>query len=429
MRTRSRCRHLCASGTVALVLLAALLLGSPEPVDARQIQGQADLGLALRPSTAGPHDDRILDAETRLLLERQWYGARGEMLDLRVLAVQELRGDAGVEIRQASLFIPLGGSVEITAGRQVLSWGPGQFEFVNDRFAKDFESFFVGRDLEYLKAPNDALRTRSFLGSWTVDLVLAPVFQQDRLPDPRSFPVMDPATGQVVANPDFKADLPGEDLSSGELHLRVDRQIGRWETALYGFRGFTGTPEGVREVDGEATPFHPQMAAVGLSLRGPVLSGLGWLEAAYENIREEGAGVDPQLPPDRWVTLAGYRWNPTPTRTFMVQGSAIGQVDADRLRETWAEMDPDHPQGERAHLRLQGNVTESFRADRMQVGVRLLWGVTEEEAHWRLRLGYDISDDLIFEARYHGFAGDHPAGRFGLLRDHDLVSLRLRYHL
>lgn len=413
---------------VVATLAAAVGLAGPWPAEALQVQGHAEVGLSVRYSDRGPHDDRILDSESRLLLERQWYGEGGEMLDVRVLVGQEFRGDGSLEIRQASLFLPVGRRIELTAGRQVLSWGPAQFEFVNDRFAKDFGAFFVGRDLEYLKAPNDAIRTKGFFGAWTVDLVLAPIFQEDRLPDPRKFPVMDPATGEVVANPDFQADLPEEDLVNGEVHVRLDRNLGRWETALYGYRGFTGAPAGVKEVDGGLVSFHPEMAAAGLSLRGPVRGGVAWFEAAYENIREEGAGADPRLPPDRWLALSGYRWSPTATRTWMVQGTVVGQLGARGLREALADTDPDHPRGDRIRYRLQGNLTQSLRSERMQVGARLLWGVTEKEAHWRLWLGYDLSDDLIFEARYHGFAADHPAGRFGLLRDHDLVSLRLRYH-
>jgi hypothetical protein len=410
-------------------LALAAWLGAPESSRALQIQGNAEVGLAARLSTDGPHDDRILNAETRLLVERQWYGDGGEMLDLRVLAVQGFREDAAVEVRQASVYLPLGRRFEITAGRQVLSWGPAQFEFVNDRFAKDFEAFFVGRDPEYLKAPNDAVRARSFLGGWTLDLVLAPIFQHDRMPDPRRFPVLDPATGEPVADPELRPELPKGDLSSGEAHLRLDRHLGRWETALYGYRGFTGGSEGVREAEGGPVPFHPAMAAVGVSVRGPVLAGLGWLEAAYEDIREGGAGADPRLPPDRWVALGGTRWSPTPTRTWMLQASAVGQVGARPLQEALVGAEPDDPRAERVHYRLQGNVTQSFLAERLEAGVRLLWGITEGDAHWRARVGYELSDDLVFEARYHGFAGDRPATRFGLLRDYDLFSVRLRYHL
>lgn len=404
----------------------ALAFASPAVA---QISGHAEFGLAARYSDEGPVDERVLSAETRLLLERQWYGDWGEMLDLRVLGIQELRGGTEFEIRQASLFIPLGRRFALTVGRQVLSWGPAQFEFVNDRFAKDFEAFFVGRDLEYLKAPNDAVRGRMFLGGLTVDAAWAPFFQADRLPDPRRFPVLDPTTGGPVFDPDFRSQLPPDDLAHGDVHLRIDRPMGRWETALYGYWGFTGQPEGVRVADGEPVVFHPRMAAAGLSLRGPVFAGVGWIEGALEDIREDGAGSDPALPSDRWQLLVGYQWSPAPTRTLMLQTVATGQIAGGALREAMRVVDPDHPRAESVHSRMQGSASQSFLEERLEAGARVLWGITERDVHWRLHLAYDYSDAVTVHLAYHGFAAGHPASRFGLLKDHDLVSVRFRYHL
>ena len=38
------------------------------------------------------------------------------------------------------------GSIDVRAGRQVLTWGTGDYIFLNDLFAKDWQSFFSGRD-------------------------------------------------------------------------------------------------------------------------------------------------------------------------------------------------------------------------------------------------------------------------------------------
>jgi hypothetical protein len=40
--------------------------------------------------------------------------------------------------------------------------------FINDLFPKDWESFFIGRDTEYLKAPSDAAKI-SLFGDWASD--------------------------------------------------------------------------------------------------------------------------------------------------------------------------------------------------------------------------------------------------------------------
>ena len=60
---------------------------------------------------------------------------------------------------------------EIKAGRQVLTWGTGDLIFINDRFPKDYESFYSGRDMEYLKVPSDAVKI-SFLSSGSTSLIL-----------------------------------------------------------------------------------------------------------------------------------------------------------------------------------------------------------------------------------------------------------------
>ena len=45
---------------------------------------------------------------------------------------------------------------DIKVGKQVLTWGTGDYLFLNDLFPKDYQSFFAGREDEYLKAPSNA---------------------------------------------------------------------------------------------------------------------------------------------------------------------------------------------------------------------------------------------------------------------------------
>ena len=58
-------------------------------------------------------------------------------------------------------FSPLE-NMDVKIGRQTLTWGTGDLLFINDLFPKDWESFFIGRDDEYLKAPSDALKVGLF---------------------------------------------------------------------------------------------------------------------------------------------------------------------------------------------------------------------------------------------------------------------------
>lgn len=66
--------------------------------------------------------------------------------------------------------------MDVKLGRQVLTWGTGDLLFINDLFPKDWESFFIGRDTEYLKAPSDAFTASLFFAPLNVDLIYVPIF-------------------------------------------------------------------------------------------------------------------------------------------------------------------------------------------------------------------------------------------------------------
>ena len=72
------------------------------------------------------------------------------------------RGEGWFDLREASLLYRLGNFADVKLGRQVLTWGTGDLIFINDLFPKDWNSFFIGRDEEYLKAPSDALKASFF---------------------------------------------------------------------------------------------------------------------------------------------------------------------------------------------------------------------------------------------------------------------------
>ena len=96
--------------------------------------------------------------ETRLQLElstfTDWadFKLKGDLLgDL----VQE-EGD--FDFREGWVFARPTDTMDIKVGRQILTWGTGDLLFINDLFPKDFQSFFIGRDIDYLKAPSDAAK-------------------------------------------------------------------------------------------------------------------------------------------------------------------------------------------------------------------------------------------------------------------------------
>jgi hypothetical protein len=69
---------------------------------------------------------------------------------------------ADFDLREAHMFNSPFEFMDLKVGRQILTWGTGDLVFINDLFPKDWQSFFIGRDTEYLKAPSDAAKISLF---------------------------------------------------------------------------------------------------------------------------------------------------------------------------------------------------------------------------------------------------------------------------
>lgn len=74
-------------------------------------------------------------------------------------------------------------NMSLNIGRQSLSWGLGDFIFINDLFAKDWPSFFNGDDVQYLKKPTDAIKLSYFMDKVSIDVVYQPTTTTDQLID------------------------------------------------------------------------------------------------------------------------------------------------------------------------------------------------------------------------------------------------------
>ena len=99
--------------------------------------------------------------------------------------------DADVELREGYLDY-LAPRWDLRAGRQIITWGLGDLIFINDVFPKDYEAFFSGRPLEYLKKGIDGVKAGFYPDFASFELVAVPFFEPNRFPDPKRFRLFDP---------------------------------------------------------------------------------------------------------------------------------------------------------------------------------------------------------------------------------------------
>src|SRR3972149_11637645 len=169
-------RYLYKNGFIAgfLLLLAALFLGPP--AIAKDLHGSVEGAYALKAGDDRARKNTFNLAEARVQLKSLSFPGPLEPLSGEVFLKGELLAYAYEEkvagrVRELNLFVRPKDNVDIKAGRQVLTWGTGDYLFVNDLSPKDYVSFFTGRDDEYLKLPSDAVRAWLFTDTVNLDFV------------------------------------------------------------------------------------------------------------------------------------------------------------------------------------------------------------------------------------------------------------------
>ena len=210
-----------------------------------------------------------------------------------------------VDLREAYLDYTTG-DFDFRLGRQIVTWGVGDLLFINDRFPKDWVSFFSGRPLEYLKIGVDGLRTRYFTEVLNAELVIMPFFEPDIVPTPDRFFLFDP----FLAVPSREKEEPATTIENTQLALRLYRRIKDFDDSGYAYRGFWLTPS--MRPDDPAAPtqmilFYPELSVYGFSAQGSKLDGVVSFETGYYHSRDDEDGNDPSVPNSQIRFLVGYQ--------------------------------------------------------------------------------------------------------------------------
>lgn len=384
-------------------LLATPALAQPE------IHGFVESALGARLDAPQGADFTLQEVRTQLQLSD--YSDVGEFYAGVDLLHDQIGATTGVdlEVREAWLkFTAFSDQLEVKAGRQALNWGTGDLIFANDLFAKDWNSFFVGREDPYLKVPIDALRLRLRGLPFGVDLVYTPRFTADVLPDQRRLAAV-AADIAPLTNP---IEVPGGLLSDGELGLRLTRRFGANTLALYAYRGFTGTPDAGRMEAGSMTPFHPELRAFGASARGALLGGVYWAESAFRDIPDNSAGADPLLPGRRTDLLLGYERSFGSAASWEIQYSGQFQME-------------DSLPAEDRHL-LTLRLEKRAFDETIRLSLFAFHAPEDKDGHARPFVSYDHSDEVQLAMGANIFYGDGGT-LFGDMADADNIYARLRY--
>ena len=368
-------------------------------------------------------DDFVL-GEARFRLDLSHYGDRASLTFKGDFIADAITDEVEIDIRQASITLRLADWLDARVGRQVLTWGTGDFIFINDLFPKDFVSFFIGRDDEFLKAPSNALKLTFYSGLASLDIVWTPIFAPDRGITGERLSFFDPSTGGPVSattmGQPVEPLLPAKELGNGELAGRVFRTVGGYELALYGYLGFTKRP---LAFDVEASrPTYSPLNVYGASVRGSLLRGVANVEGAYYDSKD-GEGGDPNVPNSEIRGLVGYERELFANFGLGLQYFLEWTLDYDRLIANSAT--PRFELDEVRHT-FTTRLTYRLRLQTLTLSLFAFVSPSDDDAYLRPSLSYRWTDAVTITAGGNIMFGERT-GFFGQLEDNTNVYLRIRY--
>ncbi|EAR61986.1 DUF1302 family protein [Neptuniibacter caesariensis] len=393
-----------------------------------QLHGFVELGAGWRTS-----DDRVLAdddmtlGELRGRIESETYLGDTRYSGKFDLYADGVDGGLQMNLREALADFSLTDNLDLRLGHQVLTWGTGDLVFLNDLFAKDWQSFFSGRDDEYLKAPSTSLKLAWYGEQANLDLVWTPVFANDSYIEGERFSYFSPMSGSQVAAPAGKVtpDHPDETFENGEFALRLHgtaQLFGQSSTewAVYGYRGFWKQPNAV-SVQGRA--YFSRLNSLGASLRTNIASGIGHSEIAWYNGADD-AGSDPLLPNNQLRFLLGYEQELLPKLTMGLQYYSERTLDyqalaandgnslyrPDENRELWT-------------MRL----TYSAMQDNLILSWFSFYSPTDQDYYHRPSAKYRFNDELSLTVGGNIFGGEQAHTFFGQFEDASNLYARLRW--
>lgn len=365
--------------------------------------------------------------ETRLQIQLSHFGEVGEFYSAFDFLADNVEG-TGVEpiVRETFLQFKLGTRMDAKVGRQILTWGTGDLLFINDLFPKDYIAFFSGREDQYLKIANDAIKVRFFTPAFDMDIVGIPFFEPDRLPWGNRFSYFNPLAGRrvsVFSNPELPSPLmPEKSMDNGELAMRLYRYAGSFQVSGYYFRGLWKDPMAIDMERGRS--YYPGLIAYGASLRGPLLSGVLSLEYGYYDSREDSNGDNPLIPNNQQRYLLGFERQWWTDFTMGIQYNGEYMADHGMYLRT---LPPGSPVMDNVRQVFTTRMTQLLHYQLVNLSLFAFYSPTDEDWHLRPSISYRLSDQFSIAAGANLFGGNKDYTLFGQFVDNSNTYLRFRY--
>jgi len=326
-----------------------------------------------------------------------------------------------LQLREANITIFPSKYWELKLGRQILTWGTGDLVFCNDLFPKDWNSFFLGRDNEYLKAPSDAIKFSMFTNLGNFNLIISPKFTPDNYITGERMSYWGPngLTGNT-----FNDTRPAITLKNMEYHFRYSKIFGDLEFALYTYKGFMKRPLGYDFINNLV--FFPKLAAHGVSFRKQVFGGIINLETCYYDSIDDRNGQNLAIENSMLKSLIGFEKEIMQDFTAAFQYFSEYMLNySDYKNSAIALNQPIYK--EKNHDWITLRLTNLQKQQTLTLSLFTYYSPAEKDWHLRPNANYKINDNLSIACGANIFFGKYDYTFFGQLEDNTNAYMRLRY--
>jgi len=360
--------------------------------------------------------------ENRLQLDLSSYPDWGDLKAKGDVFGDLVTEQAHFDLREANVFVSPLDFMDLKVGRQILTWGTGDLIFINDLFPKDWQSFFIGRDTEYLKAPSDAAKV-SLFGDWAnIDIVYTPQFDPDRHIDGRRLSYWNSNLGRLAGEDAvIHTDKPNRWFKDSEFAARLYRNINNYEFALYGYRGYWKSPGGQNIAMSQA--IFPDLNVYGASVRGAIGKGIGNLEVGYYESADDLSGKNNLIDNSQMRYLVGYTQEIARDFTAGVQYYVEQMLDFSQYKSSLTS----GPARDRDRHLITLRLTKLLMNQNLRCSLFTYFSPSDKDVHMRPNINYKLNDNLALEIGGNVFFGDYPNTFFGQFRNNTNVYAGVRY--
>lgn len=399
-----------------------LLLQSLAYADELSLHGFLQGNYSFNAGESNPDGGRYKWAEERGQIKAEWSTESVRIFIKTDLSYDHIDSGGDAEFREG--YIDLSGpNWDMRVGRQIITWGIGDLIFINDIFPKDYEAFFSGRPMEYLKKGVDGVKAGLYPGFASIEVVAIPYFEPNNLPDPEIFHMFDP----MAAVTDRVESKPASKPANTELALRVYRDIRGFDTSLYIYRGFYRNPSMRPDsiiVPSRIEMVYPEISVYGLSIEKGALGGVIGIEAGFYDSMEDRKGDDPMTPNSRTRFLVSYQRQLLKDLILGLQYLGEYMHDYSEYEKT---LPPGFPKEEKIMQLASMRLTYLLLHQNLRLSWFSFWSPSDEDYLLNPEVRYNFSDHVWGAAGANIFGGKKDTTQFGSLGSNDNVYVQVRY--